>query len=497
MTIVQNGELKKILDGETLRIYPTDKIKIMDISTNVPFNLYVRLFCPNLDVMSLLYEQKPILSLLPNKDMFNRYRSDIWIKFKNQDIGHITWIIKPSFDDWLSRLKNIKELNQKSSFLDKGFSLFPEKQQQLLDLRLSLAEEYKKSGMIKKAINEYLKILRFSENLNKETLISVYKTLGYLCSEAKRYKEAITYYRMAIDMGDKNPEVYYNIYELYNQIGDKERASYYFAKLLELKPKDLESRIEFAKTLIKNGNLKEAEKYIEEALSINPYSIEALVLKAKILEKRADRAALIDIYKKILSIDPKNEIALYNLAVVEYESQKIDDALNHIKAYIAKRPDDKDAHELLFQIYRAKKADKMAYKEAKILIKLNPRLTYPYYFLFTYLWPKGKCGEILSYLIKGIRYNPTDITLRKYIVLCYLYQGKDALAIKHIRYILKLRPNDIATLFQLARLLEKRGDYSEALNLYKRVIKIAPDNEEAQDGYLRLKVKVIEQKEEE
>ncbi len=494
MSIMQNGEIKKILDGDTLRLYPKDRVKILHISTNIPFNLHVRLFCKELDIMSLVYEEKMIFSLLPNKDMFNLYKPDIWVKFKNQDIGHVTWIIKPSFEDWVNKLKNIKELDKKRAFLKKGFSLFPEKQNELIDLSLSLAQEYTKKGMPKKAIKEYLKILHFSENLNKETLISIYETLGYLCTEIKRYKDAITYYQMAIDMGDKNPEIYYNMYELYSKLGDEARASYYFSKLLQLKPKDLESRIEFAKTLFKKGALKEAEKYVEEALSINPNSLEALVLKAKILEKKGNKNALVDIYKRILLIEPGNEIALYNLAVLEYESQKIDDALIHIKTYIEKKPEDKDAHELLFQIYRAKKMDEMAYKEAKILIKLNPRLTYPYYFLFSYLWPKGKCREILSYMIKGIRYNPKDVTLRKYIVLCYLYQGKDALAIKHIRYILKLKPNDVGTLLQLARLMEKRGDYSEALELYKRVIKLSPENEEAQNAYLRLRFKMMEQK---
>lgn len=186
---------------------------------------------------------------------------------------------------------------------------------------------------------------------------------------------------------------------------------------------------------------------------------------------------------------------IYNLALLEYELNDMDKALAHIKDYIKQKPKDKDAHELLFQIYRAKKRDKMAYEEAKWLISINPRLVYPYYFIFGYLWPKGKCDKIIRIMNKGIRYNPRDVTLRKYIVLCYLYKGKDALAIRQIRYILKLRPNDIATLLQLARLMEKRGNYSEAVRMYKRVIKISPDNEEAQNGYLRLRLKGIKEKE--
>ena len=186
MNIMQNGEVKKILNGDTLRLYPKDRIKILSISTNVPFNLHVRLFCPQLDIMSLVYEEKLIFSLLPNRDMFKVYKPEIWIKFKNQNIGHITWIIKPSFEDWINKFKSIEDLNKKRDFLNKGFSIFPEKQNQLLNIRIDFAQECEKKGMLKEAINEYLRVLDFSEKLDKETLISIYEVLGSLCAEIKR-----------------------------------------------------------------------------------------------------------------------------------------------------------------------------------------------------------------------------------------------------------------------------------------------------------------------
>lgn len=495
ITLLQNGEIKKLLNGEKINLCPTDKLRFLKISTSIPFNIHVRLFCKDVDIEAFLYEEKSLLSFLPRTDIFRLYKLPVHIKFKNQDIGLITLIVKPTFEQWLTRFNTLKDLDKKRDFLNKGFFLFPEHEDELIEIRLQLAQEYEKKGMLKKAINEYLWLLGKSEKLEKDTLISLYEILAHLFTEIKRYKDAIRYYELAIKSGDKNPQVFYNIHELYNRIGDKKRASYYLAKLLELKPKDLNFRIELAKTLIEEGQIDKAEIHIEKALSINPDSIDALFLKAKILDKRGNKKELVEVYREILKIQPENETVLFNLAVLEYELQDIDSALVYITRYIKKRPNDKDAHELLFQIYRAKKMDSLAYKEAKILTELSPRSTYPYYFIFTYLWPKGRCKEILPYMIKGIRYNPKNITLRKYIVLCYLYQGKDALAIKQIRYILNLRPDDVSTLLQLAKLMEKRGDYKEALKIYKQIIKVDPENEEAQSGYLRLRFKVMEQKE--
>ena len=497
ITFLQNDQIKRILDGEKIRFHPKDKVKIIHISTNVPFNYHVRLFCKDIDIESLLYRGKRLISILPSKDIFRLYDRIVHVRFEDQDIGKIRILIKPSFEDWLAKYNEINELNKKRDFLDIGLSLFPEKEEELIGLRLSLAKEYEENRKIEDAIKEYLAILNYAEKLKKDTLFSVYESLIRLFIKTKKYKAALRYCQFAIDAGDKNPEIYYNMYKLYNKLGKKEKAAYYLSELLKLKPKDVESRIELAKTLLETGDIDRADRYVSEALSIDPNNIDALILKAKILDKKGNKKALIQVYKKILSIQPENEVILYNLAALEYEIKDMDSALKHIRAYIVKRPNDKDAHELLFQIYRAKKMDDMAYKEAKILIELSPRLTYPYYFLFNYLWPKGRCKEILPYMIKGIRYNPRDITLRKYIVLCYLLQGKDALAIRQIRIILKLKPNDVGTMLQLARLMEKRGDYLDALKIYKKILKIAPDNEEAQDGYLRLKFKTIEEKEKE
>ncbi len=490
-----NGEIRKVLNGETILFHPMDRVKIVNISTDVPFNLYVRLFSKGVDITALRYEEKIILSLFSERDTYKRYRFRITVRFKNQDLGYVDCVVKPLFEDWLKKFDSIEDLDKKMDFLDKGFSLFPDQREGLINMKLDLAHAFQEKGIFKKAIKLYLELLEYPEQMEKDRLVSIYETLGYLYSEIKRYKDSIRYYELAIDMGDKDPEVYYNIHELYNIIGDKNRASYYLSKLLELKPEDVETRIELAKTLLEKGDIDRADKYISEALAIKPDYLEALVLKARILDKKGDKNRLIGIYEKILGLEPKNSTIIYNLAILEYELNNMNKSLAYLKDYIKENPKDKDAHELLFQIYRAKKMDDMAYKEAETLISINPRLTYPYYFIFSYLWPKGRCDEIIPLINKGIRYNPRDVSLRKYMVLCYLYKGKDALAIRQIRYILKLRPKDIATLLQLARLMEKRGDYSEALRIYKRIIKISPDNEEAQNGYLRLRLKGMEEKE--
>jgi len=70
---------------------------------------------------------------------------------------------------------------------------------------------------------------------------------------------------------------------------------------------------------------------------------------------------------------------------------------------------------------------------------------------------------------KGVEANPKDFQLRQYLILTYLKLKKNDLAIKEIKNTLKLRPNDISLLHQLAKISEGTGNLDQALQAYKKI----------------------------
>ncbi len=484
LVISINGRLKTILNKESFTVYPSDRLRILEIHTDVPFNLYVRLYSSQLDIEAFRYKEMPLFS----ERIYTKKKFRIYVKFKEIPIGYTDCIVKPFFKDWLERYEGIEDVYEKEKYLDEAFSLFPKKKDLLLELKLKLAQQFEKKD-IRKAIEEYKEILNLGERSE-----SVYERLAGLYIALKKYREAIRCYEALIDMGKKGPQIYYNLFQLYKNIGNEEKANDYLLKLTRIKPEDIETEIKLANTFLEKGDLEKAEYYVKDILKRRPDSLEALFLLCKILDKKGERDSLRDAYKKILKISEDTTV-LYNLAVLEYESNNLDDALSYIKRYLKKRPKDKDAHELLFHIYKEKSLDDMAYEEAKILISIYPDLPDPYYFVFEYMWKKGSCEKVIPLLNRGIRHNPDDLTLRKYLLLCYLKNKKDALAIAEIKNILKIKPDDIDTLFQLARIYEKRGEYERAIKVYKKILEISPENEKAQDAYLRLRLKGLEEEE--
>ncbi|MCD4715972.1 MAG: hypothetical protein K8R45_04430, partial [Desulfobacterales bacterium] len=101
--ITVNGEPQKIVSGEAVSLHPKDKVKILKISTNLPFNLDVRLAAKGFDVGALQYEETPLSALLPGQEIFDHYRFRIRVVYRNEDLAYMEWNIHPYAEDWLDR----------------------------------------------------------------------------------------------------------------------------------------------------------------------------------------------------------------------------------------------------------------------------------------------------------------------------------------------------------------------------------------------------------
>jgi tetratricopeptide (TPR) repeat protein len=546
-----NRQPQEILSGETCTLHPTDKVKILKISTNVFFNLGVRLVAKGFDVNALRYKDISLSSLLPDQEAFDLYKFQIWIKYQNQDLGYIVWEIQPFAEDWLDKAARAINSKKRLAVLESGLRFLPG------DKRLNkrLLEEYKtqkkwkqaasmlkeiagkqpdpdtlvellevytamhnKDGMIsvlkklikldpedmnsrsrlaelleergrnKAAIKEYEALLK---RFGKNDRLSIYKRLGYLYTKTGQSKKAIPFYLKAAELDKKDANLYYNLSFLYGKINKKEKSDFYLGKAVNLKSGDIESRLKLALKLIKKGKVKKAKKYLLEVLNKKPKSLKALFLMSNLLEKQGKKRDLKKTYKKILSLDPKNKTVRYNLGALEYETGNLKTSLYHFKRYLKLKPKDATAHRIIFDIYKKQKNTQMAFKEAEVLVKLKPKDIDPYYFMFDYLNSKRDYGKIIHVMERGLKANPKQIDLRKYLVFAYLKTGKEALATKQIEAILKARPKDVDLLLHLARLREKQEKYAEALKAYKKIIEISPDHEEAEESYLRLRLKGV------
>jgi tetratricopeptide (TPR) repeat protein len=544
--IQKDDQSLKLLNGETLYLHPNNRIRILNVSTNICFNIGVRLVADGFDIDALRYEEMPFSDLLQDRDILNRYTSRIRVKRRNLDMGYIDMVVEPYVEDWLNKADRSIDRERRIAILERAMKAMPDNKRirdrlieeykslkswyraalmleeiakknpdkeslydllevyeamskrdgiisvlrrlieadpEDLDLRLRLASSLEKAGKVREAIKEYEDLLK---RMAKEDRLSVYKALGYLYTKSGKTKSAISSYRSAVELDKKDSNLYYNLFILYQKIGQNEKADYYLRKAVSLRPTDMEGRLRLSKRLIKKGKLKEAERYLNAILKKKPRSAEALLLKADIMEKRKDKAGLKKVYRTMLSIQPKNDTILYNLGVLEYETGNLKKALTYFNKFLTFRPKDPEVHDFLFDIYRREKKDQLAYKEAQTLIKLRPKEIRYYHFLFEYLNNRDDYKKMIETMKDGIQSHPKSMDLRRYLILAYLKTGDEQLAINQIDEILKIRPNDIVSLLQLAKLKEKQGDLQASLESYNRIVDISPGHKEAKEASLGL-----------
>jgi tetratricopeptide (TPR) repeat protein len=549
--IEHNGEKKRLTPGHILHIHPSDSLRIVKISTSILFNKGIRLYSQSFDV-NALQTQTVVTKLLPNQDMFRHYTFTITIKHSNNKIGEVGLVIAPSLEDWLTKANRIIDPKKRINFLQTAYkeekgnfqikmrlaneylaqkrwkegahiieSMLKEKEDlnllkkvldayehlhyynkaiatlkkilinspEDLDLRLRLAELLEKKGRLKEAVEQYTIIL---PQLTRNEKIVYMKNIGYLLFQASQKNKALQWYLKAAKYDRKDPNLYYNIGSIYDDLGKPKLAEKYLRLALELKKDDIEGRLRLGQSLFNKNKLTEAKKYVKEILKRKPNHLEALILLANIVEKEGDKEALRNIYKQILSHDPKNKIILFNLGVLETEQGNLKKGLHYFERLVIIDPKDTQAREALFDIYQRQKRNDLAFNQAIQLIKFFPKKIAYYSYIFNHLTDLDELEQLAHYMIKGVKENPKSFELRQYLILVYLKLKKNELAVKEIKEALKLKPNNTNLLHQLAKINEGTGNLDQALQVYKKILAISPDDEKAGKAYLRLRLQLLD-----
>ncbi len=557
LLITKNGESLRLLNREVLHLHPRDKLRILEVFTNVCLNRGIRLVAADLDVNALLLEELTLSTLLPGDDILNRFSLRILAKHYNEDLGYVDLEVEPLEEDWLVKAERTIDGERKITLLIRALKAEPDslrikerlikeyKSQQkwnqlalmlegslkdrfddkalrdllevyeamshragvisvlerLLDeepkdpeLRLRLAEIFEEEKRFKRAIKEYKELIKVVDQADR---LPIYKTLGFLYTETNQIKKAIEAYHLALKLDKKDVNLYYNLSLLYEKSGDRNKADDYLMKAVGFKSEDVESRLKLAERFLKKGKRKEAEKYLSEILTKNPESLEALLLMIQIAEKRGNKMQLKGLYGKVLPLDPNNQTIIYNLGVLEYETGNLSKSRSYFEKLAKRTPNDPEIHDFLFDIYKKLKKSKLAFSEAKILMRLKPKDLAPYYYVLQYLDGQGKYKEIAGIAKKSLKTHPKNINIRKYLILAYLKTGKENQAISQMEKVLEINPKDAVQLLQLAKLQERRNMVSKAAKTYHRFLKLSPRNQEGKQGYLRMLLKLAKQRERE
>jgi tetratricopeptide (TPR) repeat protein len=152
---------------------------------------------------------------------------------------------------------------------------------------------------------------------------------------------------------------------------------------------------------------------------------------------------------------------------------------------------DIDAREYLVEVQRQRKKPREALKVLEQLIKLRPDY-WPYYAKAFEIYDQlGDYEEMTKTLARAVGKAPEQPELRFFLGVAYEKRNLLVEAIRQFEAATKLAPKNIDYLTRLAGLYEQIGKTGKALKTYQKILDLDPEDAQAQDSYLRLKMQEI------
>ena len=178
----------------------------------------------------------------------------------------------------------------------------------------NLGNAYKKLGDLDRAAVAYRRALALGVNDPRVTM-----NLSETCYQLGRLEEAAKLAEEAVSRAQGFPPAYKNLGAIYMQQGRLEEARQHLEKALSLDPSDHDARVNMAMLKLSLFEPKEAQRHLEEVLAINPRHTGALVNLGVIREDQGRCIEAKELYRLAIESDPGMSPAYANFARLLFE----------------------------------------------------------------------------------------------------------------------------------------------------------------------------------
>jgi tetratricopeptide (TPR) repeat protein len=161
-----------------------------------------------------------------------------------------------------------------------------------------------------------LKLFKLAKEINpKDTVTALYT--GIVAQNLKENATAIQAFSDFLDLGGKDPSIFYTLSELYKSEKNNAKAAEVLKKGIAIHPKDKDLQGSLVNLRLSSGNQDEAINEMRVLVEKDPNNIQNLVNLA-ILVSDKNKEEGIKIYKQALAKDPKNYDANFNMGVLVF-----------------------------------------------------------------------------------------------------------------------------------------------------------------------------------
>jgi superkiller protein 3 len=270
--------------------------------------------------------------------------------------------------------------------------------------------------------------------------------------------------------------------------GDYRTAALQLKEVVDAIPGDMRTRCNLGKTLMLAGDFLNAERAYKEVLEIDANNAQAHFGLGSVLRATGKQADGDAEFAAALKIDPSHAPTLLAQAQTQLQAKKYDVAEAACEMVLKKQPYHVEALRILSQALIAERKYPDAVKRLTAAAKSNPENLGIVVELANARMANHEYADAIAVLLPASEKAPEADRrpLLQRLAICYGKQSDHRKALDIAEKLLKEKPSDITSLKVAANAYEGLRNAPKAIEYYKRVLDLVPDDDQAKKGIARL-----------
>ncbi len=263
----------------------------------------------------------------------------------------------------------------------------------------------------------------------------------------------------SLQLDPNNVDTYLLLADVYYTLGDQDNIASTLNKAAEINTLDARPLVKLAELNLLQQNFNLAIGYVDKALGLSSYNPRAYFVKGMCyMAAKQDTAS-----------------ALKNFQLASEQDANFYDPVEQIsRIYAVQQPP--------YALDYLRKAQQQF-----------PDIPTARYELALYLQSHGYPEEALSHYDTLLIQRPDNyIVLYNKGYVNYVYLEDNQAALEYFNQTLAIKPDYLDAKYNKGRVLEQMGDYAQAIDIYKEVLKVQPDYRLAIDAINRIQNQEIE-----
>ena len=301
-------------------------------------------------------------------------------------------------------------------------------------------------------MNEAIQLISDSITMDStNAILYVHRAKAYFANE--QIGQAMVDINKSLQLDPNSIETYLLLADVYYALGDQDNIASTLNKAVEINPLDARPLVKLAELNLLQQNFNLAIGYVDKALGLSSYNPRAYFVKGMCYMAAKQ--------------DTVNALKNFQLAS-EQDANFYDPVQQISRIYAVQQPP--------YAMDYLRKAQQQF-----------PDFPTTRYELALYLQSHGEPEEALLHYDTLLMQRPED-----YIVLFnkgyvnYVYLENNQTALDYFNQALEINPDYLDAKYNKGRVLEQMGDYSQAMEIYKEVLKTRPDYQLAIDAVNRV-----------